>query len=85
MVKGVTKRVVVVPCPETGYFDEAIFLVREGAVQDMTPDQVLKEATQVADRYIRRNVERKGIPWYLIAGGLGALGLVALGIILLCV
>lgn len=85
MVKGVTRRVVVVRCPETGYFDQAIFLVREGAVQDMTPDQVLKEATQVADRYIRKNVEKRQIPWHFVAGGLGALGLMALGVILLCV
>lgn len=85
MVKGVTKRVVVVRCPETGYFDEAIFMVREDAVGDMTPAEVLKEATAVADRYVRENVEKGKIPWHYVAGGLGALGLVALGIIFLMV
>lgn len=85
MVKGVTKRVVVVRCPKTGCFDEAIFMVREGAVENMTPEEVLKEATAVADRYIRQNVEKKRSPWGYVAGGLGALGLIALGIILLVV
>lgn len=85
MVKGITKRVVVVRCPETGCFDEAIFMVREDAVGDMTPAEVLKEANAVADRYIRQNVEPKRSRWYYVAGGLGALGLVALGIIFLMV
>lgn len=85
MVKGVTKRVVVVRCPETGYFDEAIFMVREDAVENMTPAEVLKEANAVAERYIRQNVKPKRPRWYYVAGGLGALGLVALGIIFLVI
>ena len=62
MVKGVTKRVVVVRCPETGYFDEAIFMVREDAVGDMTPAEVLKEVTAVADRSVREMWRRGKSP-----------------------
>lgn len=59
MVKGVTKRVVVVRCPDTKYFDQAIFMVRDDTLSEegRSPEQVLEEACRVADGYIRQNVE----------------------------
>lgn len=85
MVKGVTRRVVVVRCPETKFFDEAIFMVREDAMEGMCPEQILQEASRVADRYIRENVKKKPSYWQYVAGGLGALGLVVLVVILLAI
>ena len=75
MVKGVTKRVVVVRCPDTRFFDEAIFMVREDAVAGMDPEAVLKEACRAADGYIRQNAERKKPlwPWLLAGSCAGAL------------
>ena len=76
MVKGVTKQVVVVRCPDTKYFDQAIFMVRDGMLEEQgrSPEQVLEEACRVADSYIRQNVEnrRRMLP-LLIGGGLGLL------------
>lgn len=70
MVKGVTKRVVVVRCPDTRFFDQAIFMVREDAIAGMDQEAVLKEACRAADGYIRENAERKKPlwPWLLGAG-----------------
>ena len=57
MVKGVTRRVIVVKSPDRRLFEQAIFIVREEAfaAQGVTAQQVLEEAQQVADGYIRRN------------------------------
>lgn len=76
MVKGVTKRVVVVRCPDTKYFDQAIFMVRDDTLEEdgRSPEQVLEEACRVADSYIRQNAEprRRYLP-LLLGGGLGLL------------
>lgn len=76
MVKGVTKRVVVVRCPDTKYFDQAIFMVRDDTLEEegRSPEQVLEEACRVADSYIRQNVEKRSryLP-LLLGGGLGLL------------
>lgn len=48
MVKGVARRVIMVNSPEPKVFEQAIFLVREEAFRNGTPDQVLKEAEQIA-------------------------------------
>lgn len=67
MVKGVTKRVVVVRCPDAKYFDQAIFMVRDDTMhqEGRSPEQVLEEACRVADSYIRQNVEpgRRYVKW----------------------
>lgn len=80
MVKGVQKRVVVVRCPDTKYFDQAIFMVRDDSLTEegRSPEQVLEEACRVADSYIRQNVElrRRYTPW-LIGGSLLLMSLLA--------
>ena len=57
MVKGLSRRVIVVRSPDPRFFEQAIFLLREDALhtQGVTPDQVVAEARQVAAGYIRRN------------------------------
>lgn len=73
MVKGVQKRVVVVRCPDTKYFDQAIFMVRDDSLTEegRSPQQVLEEACRVADGYIRENMEpRRRYQGLLIGGGL---------------
>ena len=57
MVKGVSRRVIVVKSPDPRLFEQAIFIVKEDAVQGggMTADKVLAEARQAARHYVRRN------------------------------
>ena len=52
MVKGSTRQVILVKSPDPKLFEEAIFLVREEAIQreGVTADQVIRQAQQAADR-----------------------------------
>ena len=76
MVKGISKRVVVVRFPDTRVFEQAIFIVREdaGLHNGVTADQVLQEACQAATGYMRRarRPKRKNIMAALLYGALGA-------------
>jgi hypothetical protein len=57
MVKGVSRRVILVKSPDPKLFEQAIFIVREDALQGsgITAEKVLEEARQVANRYVLRN------------------------------
>lgn len=56
MVKGVTRQVVVVKSPDPKLFEQAIFLLREEALdQGASEEQVLKRAQQVANAYLLRS------------------------------
>lgn len=76
MVKGVTRRVIVVKAPDRKLFEQAIFIMREDALngEGVTADQVLAEAQQVADRYVKHNrgfgrhLRRLAGPLYALAG-----------------
>ena len=52
MVKGISRRVVVVRPPDPSVFEEAIFVVRENR---NAPRDVLREACAVAETYLRRS------------------------------
>lgn len=76
MVKGVTRRVIVVKTPDRKLFEQAIFIVKEDAFSTggVTAEQVLAEAQRVADGYVRRNsnlskrLHRIPAPLYAAAG-----------------
>lgn len=74
MIKGVNRRVIVVKAPDRRFFEEAIFIVREGALggEGVTAEQVVEEARRVADNYVKKNRTR----WYhkIPAPGYAALG-----------
>ncbi len=59
MVKGVTRQVVVVRCPDARYFEEATFLLREDVLSAPESDRVLKDACRAADAYIREHAEKR--------------------------
>lgn len=60
VVKGVTRQVIVVRSPDPRLFEQAIFIVKEEALQrGVSADTVLQEARRVADGYVRRNVRRR--------------------------
>lgn len=67
MVKGISRRVIVVRTPDPRFFDQAIFLMKEDALhqEGVTAEQVVEEARRVASGYIRRTASRSGkLPWY---------------------
>lgn len=80
MVKGVTRRVIVVKTPDRRLFEQAIFIVKEDAFSKdgVTAEQVLAEAQRVADGYVRRNSKlgkhllHIPAPAYAAAGALAA-------------
>lgn len=80
MVKGVARRVIMVKSPDRRLFEQAIFIVREGAfnTEGVTAEQVLAEAQRVADGYVRRNTPfgkllgRIPAPFYALFGALVA-------------
>ena len=80
MVKGVNRQVIVVKSPDPRLFDEAIFFVREDAFSSpgATPEQVIRQARQAADGYLRRNTAygkltaRLSAPAWSAAGALAA-------------
>ena len=62
MLKGINRRVIVVKAPDRRFFEEAIFIVREGVLGTggVTADQVVAEARRVADGYVKKHHSR----WY---------------------
>lgn len=82
MVKGISRRVVMVKSPDPDIFDEAIFIVREGASRrpGVTGEELMSEALSVAETYVRGNGGRRRLlkipPWgWSLLGG-GAVGVV---------
>lgn len=59
MVKGVSRRVITVKSPDPKFFEEAIFFVRDDALRSCGPDQVLREAQQIANQYLHHKGTKK--------------------------
>ena len=60
MVKGISRRVIIIKSPDPEIFDEAIFLVKEEAFsKGKTKSDVLRQAQSVANEYIRDSVTKK--------------------------
>lgn len=61
MVKGVCRRVIVIKSPDLHLFDEAIFIVKEEALRagGVTGEEIIRQAQQVADNYVRFNLRKK--------------------------
>ena len=79
MVKGVSRQVIVVKEPDPRFFEQAIFILKEGAFgRGVTADEVVREARRVADGYVRRHAgvgrlwRRIPAPAYAAAGALCA-------------
>lgn len=60
MVKGVSRRVIVIRSPELHLFDEAIFIVKEDALRagGVTGEEIIKQAQEVADNYVRFHLKK---------------------------
>ena len=55
MVKGISKRVIVVKAPVSSIFEQAIFILGDNALSTSSVDaeNILREACAVADDYVR--------------------------------
>ena len=67
MVKGISRRVVVVREPGGRLFEQALFLLREDLPEsrEKSKEALLREACRVADDYMRRTAtEKRSLkPW----------------------
>ena len=83
MVKGTSRRVIVVDSPDTDLFEQAIFIVRNDAMHrgGVTSQQLVDEACRVARSCSRsqptsgRSLFRKGTPLFWSAIGAGCIAL----------
>lgn len=81
LVKGVSRRVIVIKSPDKHVFEEAIFIVKEEALRKgVTRDELVREAQEVANEYLssnRNKKRRRKIPGVVYA----LLGAIAFGIV----
>ena len=61
MVKGTSRRVIVVNSPDTELFEQAIFIVRRNVAEkkDITAEALVDEACRVARSYSRTHTEKR--------------------------
>ena len=78
MVKGISRRVVVVKSPDKRIFEEAIFILREDALASsgVSAEDIVKEACRAASGYLRTSRSKKRFvkPAMLTAAGLALAG-----------
>lgn len=82
MVKGISKRVVLIKSPANTLFEEAIFILKEDALdrEGVDADRIMKEACTVANNYVHKHCSRKKVTW-LPAASLVACGATITGLI----
>ena len=91
MVKGISRRVVVVDSPDQRFFEQAIFIVRNDAAgEGVTARELVEEARRVARNYAGGDHGRFSRIWrdlspavYTLMGAAG-IGLVWLTVWLIC-
>lgn len=83
MVKGTSRRVVVVDSPDQRFFEQAIFIVRSDAANEgVTARELVEEARRVARNYAGGECGRLArawrnlSPWVYSVMGAAAMGLV---------
>lgn len=77
MVKGISKRAVVVRPQGEQLFEQAIFIVAEGAMGVMSQQDMLREATRIAGGYSPKKTGKRMLALPLIfAAGMASMGVV---------
>ena len=78
MVKGISRQVIVVHGPKTELFDQAIFILKDGAVGEagITDEALLKEAKQA----LRSSRSVRKLPLYYYGPVWAAVGALVTGI-----
>lgn len=91
MVKGTSRRVIVVDSPDPKLFEQAIFIVKNDAFsgEGVTSQQVLGEACRIAQGYAARQTVQtafwkkwKKVPWWAWCAAGAVLALSALSLFL---
>ncbi len=92
MVKGISRRVIVVDSPDPRIFEQAIFIIRNEAVTGgggVTSQQLVDQAVRIAKNYARTHggtttkTRLQLTPWLAAVLGGSAIGLVWLLVCLL--
>lgn len=86
MVKGISRRVIVVDSPDPRVFEQAIFILRNDAVDNgVSSQQVVEQAVRIAKSYTRSHssIPRRRIRLTPMLSGL--LGAAAIGLVWLLV
>ena len=68
MVKGVSKQVIVVHSPDKELFDQAIFILKDNAVQKGITEEILLKQAQQAIRDPKGRGDRQNGPVWACAG-----------------
>lgn len=70
MVKGISRQVIVVDAPEPKLFDQAIFILKEEAMnqEGITDEALLKEAKQLLRSYSREGKKTVSGPVWACGG-----------------
>ena len=88
VVKGVSRRVIVVKAPDERIFEQAIFIIREefASQNGYNEKEILRQARKAANEYLHRG-ERRSLPRFprMSAPLYAAAGAVATGIAWLAV
>ena len=76
MVKGLSRRVVLVKSPDPQYFEEAIFIIRDDAAgKGITSQEILRQAQEAAYGYAhsprKRLLARLPAPVFILLGAAG--------------
>lgn len=87
MVKGISRRVVVLESPDQRFFEQAIFIVRNDAVgEGVTARDLVEEARRVAKNYAGGNHGKLSRAWRELSPAVFSLmGAAAIGLVWLLV
>lgn len=82
MIKGMSRRVIMVESPDPELFENAIFILRNDAfARGAEPEDILRQAQQIANEYVKTNIEKRKrkLPpaVYALAGALCGGGILA--------
>ena len=90
MVKGLSRRVIVVDSPDPQIFEQAIFILRNDAATDagVSSQQLVDQAVSIAKNYARSHgcvkaPKLRMTPWLSAAAGAAAIALVWLLVMLI--
>ena len=75
MVKGISRQVILVHSPDQKLFDQAIFILKDGALgeEGVTEDRLLQEAKRLIGKPRKRKLSAYGPAW--ACGGAALTGL----------
>ena len=77
MVKGISRRVIVVDSPDPRIFEQAIFILR-GETGGMSQQQLVDQAVRIAKNYSRTHALPKRRRWLPAACALGGAAMIGL-------